>query len=293
MKVADTHLKKTRQCEDFGHIVGDAKIEFGNPGCAEVKESELGRIIAKAIIHLPYEFPVLKPLQFKVMPDHVHLILQVLYRTGRHLDFYVEFLQKRIAAKYSKLISREISEEAIFIKGYCDKPLFDDRNLDGWYVYLRLNPHRLAMRLQYPQFFRRIRKLKIGDREFDAYGNLFLFRNPDKIAVKISSKNSAEENSKKKEFWLSEAAKGAVLVSPFISKEEKAIRAEAESVGASIILITHEAFPERFKPAAHDFNLCSSGRLLIISLGLPKNTELSREICQQMNALAEEISGKT
>ena len=44
------------------------------------------------------------------------------------------------------------------------------------------------MRMQYPKFFQRIRKLEIGEKEYEGYGNLFLFRNPDKIAVKISSK---------------------------------------------------------------------------------------------------------
>lgn len=88
------------------------------------------------------------------------------------------------------------------------------------------------------------------------------------------------------------ASKGTVLVSPFISQAEKAIRAEAESLGAKIILITHEAFPERFKPSAHDFDLCSKGRLLIISLGLTAGTGLSRALCMQMNDLAEAIANR-
>lgn len=77
---------------------------------------------------------------------------------------------------------------------------------------------------------------------------------------------------------------------PFISAEEKAVRAEAEKAGARIILITYAAFPELFKPSAHDFELCSQGRLLIITLGLPKKTILSRSLCLEMNALAEKIA---
>ena len=56
------------------------------------------------------------------------------------------------------------------------------------------------------------------------------------------------------------------------------------------ILITHEAFTDRFKPAAHDFELCAAGSLLIISLGLPAGTTLSRSHCLAMNALAEAIA---
>lgn len=47
---------------------------------------------------------------------------------------------------------------------------------------------------------------------------------------------------------------------------------------------------ERSKPSSHDFDLCSSGRLLIVSLGLAPKTELTRDICQSMNGLAEEIA---
>ena len=282
-------LKKQKSFEKFGEVNGDARIEFGNPGCAYIQESEIGKIKAKAIIHLPYEFPILKPHQFCVMPDHVHILLEVTDWSPHHLDFYIDSLRERIAEKYSNLLRTRIHDEEIFEKGYCDKPLLRGISLNGWYNYIRLNPHRLAMRMQYPQFFQRGRKLKIGAYEYEAYGNLFLFRNPDKSAVKISRSYTDEEKAKKKARWLEDAATGTVLVSPFISKEEKAVRSEAEPLGAPIILITHEAFPERFKPAAHDFALCSSGRLLIISLGLPCATELTRDLCQRMNALSDEI----
>lgn len=146
------------------------------------------------------------------------------------------------------------------------------------------------MRQQYPQFFHRTRKLKIGDKEYEAYGNLFLFRNPDKEAVKISRKFSPEKKDQMKAHWVSVGGKGTVLVSPFIHKFEKTVRAEAEANGAKIIIIVHESFPERFKPHAHDFALCEQGRLLIISLGLPIGTELSREHCVIMNNLAAVIA---
>lgn len=149
------------------------------------------------------------------------------------------------------------------------------------------------MRQQFPEFFRRIRKLKIGENEFEAYGNLFLFRNPDKEAVKISRKFTSAEIEQKKSAWLSAAFKGTVLVSPFISPVEKAIHAEAEALGSKIILITHEAFAERYKPSSRDFDLCAEGRLLIISLGLPIGTTLSRSLCLQMNTLAETIVHST
>ena len=283
-------LKKKKDCEDFGSITGNARIAYGNHGCAAIKESPLGRTIAKMILRLPYDYPILKLHQFCVMPDHLHLLMQVLFRSDNHMDYYIFHLKERIAKRYSDLTGRTIYADDIFEKGYCDKPLYDDRSLDGWYRYIRENPHRLAMRKQYPRFFQCKRNLKIGDHECQAYGNLFLLRNPDKTAVKISRKFSEEEKEKKRALWIESASRGTVIVSPFISPTEKAIRSEIESLDANIILITHEAFPERFKPAKHDFDLCSEGHLLNISLNMPKGTALTRDICLTMNSLASEIS---
>ena len=284
-------LKKASDCEAFGSIEGDARIAPGNPGCARIRESGLGRIIARTIIHLPYQFPIIKLYQYCVMPDHVHILFQILFRSDKHLDFYIDCLKERVAKKYSELKGRDVEDLEIFLPGYCDKPLYDNRSLDALFRYIRENPHRLAMRRQFPQFFSRTRKLKIGETEYEAYGNLFLFRNPDKVAVKISRSFTPQEVAKKRASWLSSCSEGTILVSPFISPAEKAIRAEAEAIGAKIILITHEAFPERYKPAAHDFALCEAGRLLIISLGRPSGSELSRSLCLAMNSLAAEISG--
>ena len=283
-------LKKEKSCEAFGGITGNAKIPYGNPGCAAVDESSLGRVIAKIVLRLPHDYPILKLHQFCVMPDHLHLLLQVMFRSDKHLDFYIDYLKDRIAKRYSTQSGQSINADDIFEKGYCDKPLYDDRSLDGWYRYIRENPHRLAMRKQYPRFFQRMQNLRIGNHDCQAYGNLFLLRNPDKIAVKISRKYSEGEKQKRKKLWLESASRGTVIVSPFISPAEKAIRGEVESLGGDTILITHEAFPERFKPAKHDFDLCSEGHLLIISMGKPAPAPLTRADCISMNSLASYIA---
>lgn len=228
------------------------------------------------------------------MPDHVHILLQVVYRSGKHLDFYIDCLCDKIAERYSSIKGRVIKAEEIFVPGYCDKPLYDNRNLDTLFRYIRENPHRLAMRKQYPQFFRRVRQLQIGEGEYETYGNLFLLRNPDKeqVVVHRADAKMPEKLARLREEWLYSAANGGVLVSPFISEHERDIRKEAEALGARIILITHEAFPERYKPSAHEFALCEEGRLLIISTGGTSNAGLSRDACLAMNGLASEICNK-
>lgn len=278
-------FKKAEAAPLFGVLKGDARIAPGEPGCAEIAESDLGQLIAKAIVRLQYRFPILQIYQYMVMPDHVHILLRVKDWSPLHLDDYMnsflEAIQKRAASLPTPVI------EDIFQPGYCDKPLLLNRNLDSLFRYIEQNPHRLAMRRQFPQFFRMVREMKIGETECRAYGNLFLLRNPDKVAVKISSHLTLEEVKTLKNRLLHQAAEGTILVSPFISKAEKEIREEAEALGASIILFTHEEFPEKYKPCAHEFDLCTQGRLLIISLGMPAKSTLSRQMCLQMNELAQ------
>ena len=132
-------------------------------------------------------------------------------------------------------------------------------------------------------------ELRIGNRVYNAYGNLQLLDNPFREQVVVHRADSEATRRQNRELWLYTAANGGVLVSPFISPAEKAIRAEAESLGARIILVSPEPFCERYKPAVHDFQLCEQGRLLIVSS--PTDCcELDRAHCLAMNSLASTIA---
>ena len=282
-------LKKAKGCPDFGEIVGDAKIAPGLPGSANTKWSDIGRTIANCLYGFHDKFPMIDIYCYCVMPDHVHILLHKNRKDKYHLGYFISHLKAMIAKGYGWKKGVEISSETIFQINYTDKIIFPWRSLEAIRTYIRENPHRRAMMNQYPEFFKRVNKLKIGNRLYQAYGNLFLFRNPDKEAVVVSSKFSEEENSRLKKFWIEAAQEKTVMVSPFVSKPEKALREQIEALGAPIIFITHEAFPEKFRPAEHDFKLCCQGRLLIVSLGMKEKTRLSRKICMEMNELAREL----
>lgn len=87
--------------DSFGIVKGDARIRPGEPGSAYIEESSLGSIIAKAIIGLNRQFPILQVYQFIVMPDHVHILLRVKEWSDKHLDFYIESLVSSICDRYS------------------------------------------------------------------------------------------------------------------------------------------------------------------------------------------------
>ena len=282
-------LKKLPTAPVFSKIVGNPAIKPYEPGSARTDYSKMGYAIYDALRDFEEMYKEFKKWQYSIMPDHVHIILQKKYRTRIHLEEYMKILKSIVAEKYHNDNNPYIPPENIFTYRFTDKLLFKKIKLKVWIEYVGLNPHRRAMIMQRPEFFRQTRKLEIGGGYYEGYGNLFLFRNPDKFAVRMRRHFSEDKKMTHLREALYMAKEGTVLVSPFLSRYEKIVREKAEKIDARLIHIQHEAFPDKFKPAKHDFELCSRGRLLIISMGMPRGTELSYEICTKMNELAASI----
>ncbi|MDE5773477.1 MAG: hypothetical protein K2H86_03355 [Muribaculaceae bacterium] len=277
-------LKKHPDAPDFGTLAGDWRLPRGTFGRSYVKASPLGSAIKNCLKEIRKIHPALRILQYALMPDHIHILLSV-------EDKIDEILGRKIAA-FKVMVNKYSGLERVFEKGFNDKLLTSNRRLDTLYQYLRDNPFRLAVRKDCPGYFTRINRLVISDKACQAYGNYQLLQNPFKDVVVVHRADTLEERRRNRERWLYMAANGGVLVSPFISPAEKDVRNESESTGAKIILITHERFAERYKPTAGYFEMCVSGRLLIITLNYPAGTPLTRDICLEMNALAQSISAK-
>lgn len=183
----------------------------------------------------------------------------------------------------------------VFEKGFHDRILKNRNQFDTLIHYIISNPYRLAVRRRYPEYFRRINNLQIAGKNYQAYGNMFLLQNPMKEQVVIHRSDSDTTRAYNRDRWLYPAANGGILVSPFISSAEKAILSEAEALGGRIILIQDQPFPaERYKPTAHNFDLCTSGRLLIIAPtandAFSTASSLTRSTCLAMNNLAKVIA---
>ena len=279
-------LKKREDAQVFGHLTGSPYIQSGMEGCVKIEKTVIGTVISRFIYNLPKRYPILRLHQYMVMPDHVHILLQVLERSEKALGYYVAALKVEII----KELARRLGNGDVFQKNYTDRIIHPRRSLDTVYKYIKDNPYRLAVRKACPGFFRKVRDFEIEGERYNAYGNLFHLRNPFKSAVIVHRKDTDEEFARKQEDWLGSVIEGGVLVSPFISKREKEIRCTAESLGGRIILVSSEPMGERFKPAEHDFNLCAEGRLLIIAPQKPLGEGLTRAICYRLNALAEAIA---
>lgn len=91
--------------------------------------------------------------------------------------------------------------------------------------------------------------------------------------------------------WRYTAINGGVLVSPFISADERAVRDSADNLGGKLIHITNRPFAGRDKPAGRDFELCEQGRLLILAPLTGISGTLTRAHCLEMNRCAALIAG--
>ena len=114
--------------------------------------------------------------------------------------------------------------------------------------------------------------LWIHDREYAAFGNLFLLKDPDKLQVFFHRKNPqgipthlTPEYAQEKEELLHRAENGAVLVTPGISKGEQGVVDAALTDQLPLILLQKEPITEYWKPPQRRFYACAAGRLLILS----------------------------
>ena len=282
-------ILKAQGCESFSHL----KIKELTPDGVVTIFTPLGSLIWHAIKSIQNDR--LRIYRFSIMPDHIHLLIHATKRLPQHLGFYIATLKAQVTSEWRQ--QKEDQDAQIFQENYNDRIILPEHNLDDVYQYIRQNPYRLAIRQTKPEFFKKKRNIFINDREIQAYGNLFLLRNPFKISLVIHRADSEQTFQKKKEECLYYALNGGVIVSAFISPREKEIRKAIEEVGGKIILIHNQPLADRAKPERRKFNLCIEGKLLMISpidyLEAPQTEHPSRAQCLDMNKLAEAIAGNS
>ena len=189
-------------------------------------------------------------------------------------------------------VSPEGLRSVLFEKGYNDKILMHEGQLDNWKAYLDDNPRRLFLKRQNPQLFTVLYGMEVADHSCQIVGNRFLLDIPDKMAVIVHRRYTNEENVSLREEWLACGERGGVLVSAAISPKEKDVLREAMNRGYRIILLRENGFPKLYKPSGEAFDACSAGLLLQISpwgYHMEKKS-ISRAQCLELNAMAERIA---
>lgn len=272
----------------------------GIPGSHDWKPRTIptptGEIIASCLSHIKDNFPDVKILRRVIMPQHLHFVLFNTVYTDYHLgDIISRFKQNCLRSFYGiKDVETNgiITAPSLFEDNYHDRILLKKDQLQRMLAYVSDNPRRRLERMRHSDFFYRSPVISSQGIQLEAYGNIHLLEDPDIEAVKISRKYTANELRMRKIRWMKTVQNGGVLVSPFISADEKKVKNWACDNGGRLILIENNGFGHNYTPKGYLHQLCSEGRLLIIapSEHSTRKTTTTRESCLSMNALAEEIS---
>ena len=103
-----------------------------------------------------------------------------------------------------------------------------------------------------------------------AMGNPFLLDAPLLVSVRISTATPTGKLEELVSKLGAKAERGAVLVSPWISPGEKAVKAEALARGGRIVHLLADGMGRYYKPGGRDFGFCSQGRMLLLSPFAPR-----------------------
>ena len=238
-------------------------------------------------------YPMAEVWKTCIMPDHIHMIVRLRddLPPGSHLGKIIAGFKSECNKAYRHIVPAAESPR-LFERGYNDKILIREGQLDNWKAYLDDNPRRLLLKRQNPQLFTVLHDQTVAGYPCQMVGNLFLMDIPDKVAVIVHRRYSDSDNARLRDEWLACGERGGVLVSAAIAPKEKEVLREAMNRGYRIILLRENGFPPLYKPSGESFDACSAGLLLQISpweFHMERKT-ITRCQCLMLNDMAEKIS---
>lgn len=225
--------------------------------------SPLGEMIEKEILDITHFHPKIKIIRYVIMPDHIHIVLKVAERLKRHLGKELAGFFGACTKHYN--LHAGISQDKPLFDPFFDRIIYDSEQLEKSIRYVEDNPRRYILKKRHPQLFKKHLNLRIADRIYSAFGNIFLLRNINLLPVRIHRRWSEQEFEAYEKRCIEEIENGAIPISPAIHKAEKKIYEIAIEMGSAVIKLTDKGFGERFKPQGKEFDLCAEGRLLLLA----------------------------
>jgi len=299
----------------FGRVVGRSDAPEDSEDAPRIALSELGRRVSDEWWGIPAYYPQVEIIALQMMPDHLHGILFVKEKMEKDLSRIIRgfktgcnraYREVQSVATQSQQTGQPIGQQQthqpprrpydrehglLFAPGFNDKLLLRKGQLKRWLDYVRDNPRRLLMKREHPDLFRVQRGLTIGTQTFSAIGNRFLLDRPVRLQVQCSRRLTDDEIAKRQAFFLAAARAGAVLVSPCISKGEKAVMRAAFDEGLPLITLQENGFTDLAKPGGQRMDACARGQLLILAPWEHHNEHLTirRGQCLALNEMAKMI----
>ncbi len=215
-----------------------------------------------------------------------------LQEATRNLESFAEGLKRQMGDEaYYNL--HPVFTEMPFIR-----PMGRRTQLPNTIRYIDMNPQRLATKRLKPGFFRVQHDIAIGERCYDGVGNTTLLMagqfmpvHVRSLWVKAAEHGDAEPLRSYKNGCVLAARRGTVMVSPFISKDEKQVMQVLLQEQLPFIVLADNGFREYYKPSDALFDACAAGRVLILSPWSynAEKRKISREECVALNEMAEEF----
>ena len=301
-------------------LFGTLVIPENDSSKAQIERTALGNAVVDELYVMCRHYPEIRILQFCLMPDHLHAVIQV----TRVMDTSIRSVirgywqgVKKLGRAYTLAVAAELNSETtnkeelsaessnkegyafpIFTERPFIRPLSRRGQLHTMIHYVQMNPQRLATKRLMPGYFRVQKDIEIGGRKYDGVGNVALLMaghfepvHVRNVMVKAAEQGQSESLRNYMNGCVLAARKGVVMVSPFISPQEKQVKQVLLQEQRAFVLLTDNGFRDYYKPADELFDACAAGRLLILS-PWPYDggkRHISRSECVALNTMAEEI----
>lgn len=307
----------------FGKVVGRSDAGQGSPDEPHIVLSALGQRVVDEWWAASVHHPEVEVLALQMMPDHLHGILFVREKMEQPLGMALRGFKQSCNRHYRELVrglppvpsvalttqqtgqrqtelqqterrdrrGEDRTHGMLFARGYNDRLLLRSGQLDTWLNYLADNPRRLLKKREHPDLFRVQRGIEFAGHTFSTLGNLFLLQRPSRMQVQCSRKLTDAEIQTRIQQCLEAANKGAVLVSPSISKGEKSVMRAAFEKGYPLIYLQENGFTDLAKPNGAQMEACARGQLLILAPWKHHNERntISRNQCLSLNEIAKHL----
>ena len=302
----------------LGSVVGRSDALIDSNDAPRVELTELGQRVEACWYEITIRHPKIKVVALQIMPDHFHGILFVTERLEIPLGKVLLGFKQGCNKVYREVRSVAVLQQQtgqgtqqtgqlltgqqpnrdhrgedrshglLFARGFNDKLLLREGQLQRWLDYLRDNLRRLLMKREHPDLFRVQHGLVVAGQEFSAIGNRFLLDCPVHLQVQCSRSLTDEQIAEKQAWWITQARNGAVLVSPCISKGEKAVMRAAFEEGLPLIILMENGFTKLAKPGGRRMDACARGQLLLLTPWDHHNEHLviRRDQCIALNDMA-------
>ena len=235
----------------------------------------------------------LKVLATMVMPDHVHLVIQVLEPLPRSIGTVVRGFKSGCTKVYKEEFYYS-GENATGVHGeapvhfariftgrgsiwqqdaayYHERILHAPGQLRRMIDYVKDNPRRLWLKRHNPDLFKLCRRTEVAGLSFTSMGNHFLLNYPDVQTVEMTRSATNEQIQERMRSAQAAADNGAVTYTAAVSKGEQIIARSLREQGYPLVILLNDGFPKEgspheryYKPGGVYFEACSKGQLLLL-----------------------------